>query len=197
MSLPTLVCATANPDKVFEIDAILAGLVEVLPRPSDLGDVVEDGQTLVANARLKAVAVCEAAGHAAVADDTGLEVDALDGAPGVDSAYFAGPDAIYTENVTKLLAELERVGAITAEQRTARFRTVVLVRYPDGRELIAEGVCEGTISTTRQGDGGFGYDPVFVPTEGDGRCFALMSPEEKNLISHRGRAFRQLAELLA
>jgi XTP/dITP diphosphohydrolase len=194
--LPQLVCASANPDKVAEIAMVLDGLVDLLPRPSELADVVEDAPDLEGNARLKAVAVCAAAGAAAVSDDTGLEVDALDGAPGVFSARYAGEDASYDDNVQKLLDELERVGAVTPEQRTARFRTVVMVVWPDGAELSVEGVVEGVIAPTRQGSGGFGYDPVFVPLERDGRSFAEMGAE-KHEISHRGRAFRALAAALA
>ena len=108
--LPRLVCASANPDKVAEIALVLDGLVDLQPRPAGLGDVVEDAPDLEGNARLKAVAVCEAAGAPAVSDDTGLEVDALDGAPGVFSARYAGDDVSYQDNVDKLMAELERVG---------------------------------------------------------------------------------------
>jgi len=194
--LPQLVCASANPDKVAEIALVLDGLVDLVPRPDGLGEVVEDAPDLEGNARLKAVAVCEAAGAAAVSDDTGLEVDALDGAPGVYSARYAGPDASYDDNVQKLLDELERVGAITPEQRTARFRTAVMVVWPDGSELLAEGVVEGVIAPQRQGSAGFGYDPVFVPVERDGRSFSEMG-DEKHEISHRGRAFRALAAALA
>ena len=111
--LPRLVCASANPDKVAEIALVLDGLVDLQPRPAGLGDVVEDAPDLEGNARLKAVAVCEAAGAPAVSDDTGLEVDALDGAPGVFSARYAGDDVSYQDNVDKLMAELERVGALT------------------------------------------------------------------------------------
>jgi len=193
--LPRLVCASANPDKVAEIALVLDGLVELLPRPAGLADVVEDALDLEGNARLKAVAVCVAAGAAAVSDDTGLEVDALDGAPGVHSARYAGEDASYQENVDKLLAELARVGATAPEQRTARFRTAVMVVWPDGEELCVEGVVEGTIAPTTIGDGGFGYDSVFVPDERDGVTFAQMG-DEKHEISHRGRAFRALAAAL-
>ncbi|MDW3218740.1 MAG: RdgB/HAM1 family non-canonical purine NTP pyrophosphatase [Acidimicrobiales bacterium] len=194
-SLPRLVCASANPDKVAEIALVLDGLVELLPRPAGLADVVEDAPDLAGNARLKAVAVCAAAGAAAVSDDTGLEVDALDGAPGVYSARYAGEDATYQDNVDKLLAELDRVGAVEPSQRTARFRTVVMVVRPDGSELAVEGVVEGVIAPAPQGAGGFGYDPVFVPVEGDGRSFAEMG-DEKHEISHRGRALRALAVAL-
>ncbi len=194
--LPRLVCASANPDKVAEIALVLDGLVELEPRPAELGDVIEDAPDLEGNARLKAVAVCEAAGAAAVSDDTGLEVDALDGAPGVFSARYAGEHATYQDNVDKLLDELERVGAVTPEQRRARFRTAVMVVWPDGRELLVEGVVEGWISLEPSGAGGFGYDPVFVPAGRDGKTFAEMG-DEKHEISHRGRAFRALAAALS
>ena len=194
--LPRLVCGSANPDKVAEIALVLDGLVDLRPRPDGLGDVVEDAPDLEGNARLKAVAVCEAAGAAAVSDDTGLEVDALDGAPGVFSARYAGPDASYQDNVDKLLAELGRVGAVTPAQRRARFRTAVMVVWPDGRELCVEGAVEGHIALEPTGAGGFGYDPVFVPDESDGRTFAQMG-DEKHEISHRGRAFRALAAALS
>lgn len=157
---------------------------------------MEDAPDLEGNARLKAVAVCEAAGAAAVSDDTGLEVDALGGAPGVFSARYAGLDVSYQDNVDKLLAELDRVGAVTQQQRRARFRTAVMVVWPDGREICVEGVVEGHIASSPAGDGGFGYDPVFVPDEADGRTFAQMG-DEKHEISHRGQALRALAAVLA
>jgi XTP/dITP diphosphohydrolase len=131
-----------------------------------------------------------------VADDTGLEVDALDGAPGVRSARFAGETARYEDNVRKLLDELGRIGATESAQRRARFRTVALVRFADGGEIVAEGVIDGTIADQPRGAGGFGYDPVFQPDGGDGRTFAEMSADEKHAISHRGRAFRALADQL-
>jgi XTP/dITP diphosphohydrolase len=193
-----LVVASANPDKVAEIAAILepAG-VELEPRPPSVPDVIEDADTLVGNARLKAVAIAEATGAPTVADDTGLEVDALGGAPGVHSARYAGADATYGDNVVKLLSELTRVGAGTSGQRRARFRTVALVRWPDGRELAVEGAVEGHIATEARGAGGFGYDPLFVPDDLDGRTFAEASSGEKHAVSHRGRAFRALAAALA
>lgn len=191
------VLATANPDKAREIEAILEATVpslSLVARPSDVPEVPETGTTLEANARLKAEALAEATGLLAIADDTGLEVDALDGAPGVYSSRFAGPHATYAENVAKLLAELE--GAEVGK-RTARFVTVAIARWPDGRELVARGTVEGVITSEARGRQGFGYDPVFLPDEGDGRTFAEMSPDEKHNISHRGRAFRALAERLA
>lgn len=193
-----LVAATANPDKLAEIASLLgAAGIEVLARPDSVDEVVEDGDSLTANARLKAVAVVAASGGvAAVADDTGLEVDALGGAPGIHAARYAGEGASYADNVAKLLAELDRVGAKDLAARTARFRTVALVRWPDGRELAVDGVVEGHIAVRPLG-GGWGYDPVFVPEGGDGRSFGQMSSSEKDSMSHRGRAFRALAAALA
>jgi XTP/dITP diphosphohydrolase len=192
-----VVCASANPDKVAEIAAVLAGLgIDLAPRPDTVGDVVEDAATLEGNARLKAVAICEATGLAALADDTGLEVDALDGAPGVRSARYAGDTATASDNTAKLLAELDRAGAAEPAQRRARFRTVVLLRRPDGSEIVTEGVIEGHIARAPVGDRGFGYDPVFVPDDGDGRTFAEMGADEKNAMSHRGRALRAFAAAL-
>ncbi len=194
-----MVVASANPDKASEIAAILGearGLI-LIPRPSGVPDVEETGETLLENARLKARALCEATGLPAVADDTGLEVDALGGAPGVYSARFAGEHASYADNVAKLLGELERVGAVAPGARRARFRTVALVAFPDGGELSAVGEVSGTIATCASGEFGFGYDPVFVPDGLDGRTFAQMDAEEKHAVSHRGRAFRALAERLS
>ncbi|MCU0270697.1 MAG: RdgB/HAM1 family non-canonical purine NTP pyrophosphatase [Acidimicrobiales bacterium] len=188
-----IVLASANPHKAAEIAAILGASFVLEPRPVDLPVPDEDGDTLVANARLKARAVVAATDAAGLADDTGLEVDALGGAPGVHSARYAGDDADDARNVARLLAELERVGARAPVQRRARFRTVALLRRPDGTEVIAEGTVEGVIASHARGAGGFGYDPVFVPAEGDGRTFAEMTAEEKHAISHRGRAFRALA----
>jgi len=192
-----LVLASANPDKSAEIAAILSAAVpgiDLVPRPADVPDVEENGTTLVENARLKAAALAEATGLPAVADDTGLLVDALDGAPGVYSARFAGEGATYADNVAKLLKELD---GVEPEQRTARFETVALVRWPDGREVAATGAVDGVIATEARGHRGFGYDPVFVPTEGDGSTFAELTPLEKHAVSHRGRAFRALAAELA
>lgn len=191
------VIASANPDKVAEIAAILAPAgVELRPRPDWVPEVVEDGATLEENARLKAAAVCAATGEPAIADDTGLEVDALDGAPGVYSARYAGEGATYADNVALLLRSLDEAAAAGRTSRVARFRTVAMACFPDGREITVTGVVEGTIASEPRGDGGFGYDPVFVPDEGDGRTFAEMTPAEKHALSHRGRAFRALAAAL-
>jgi XTP/dITP diphosphohydrolase len=184
---PQLVCASANPDKVAEIRAILDDVVDVLPRPADVPDVVEDADTLLGNARLKAVAISTASGLPALADDTGLEVDALGGSPGVFSARYAGDGCTYEDNRRKLLSELDGV-----TDRAARFRTVAIVVWPDGSEVAAEGVCEGSITDLERGGAGFGYDAVFAPLDGGGSTFAEMSATAKHAISHRGRAFRAL-----
>jgi XTP/dITP diphosphohydrolase len=193
-----LVLASANPDKVKEISAVLSAALPVVlvPRPAGAPDVVEDGETLLDNARLKARALVRATGTAAVADDTGLEVDALGGEPGVYSARYAGDGATYADNVTKLLGALA-VLADGGGSRRARFRTVALAAFPDGSELWAEGTVEGSIAMSGRGANGFGYDPVFVPDGAGGRTFAEMQADEKDAVSHRGRAFRALAQLLS
>src|SRR3954469_18324949 len=149
-----LVCASANPDKVAEIAALLLGAVDLVPRPADVADVVEDADTLEGNARLKAVAIVSAAGEPAVADDTGLFVDALGGAPGARTARYAGEGATYAENCAKLLSELDGVA-----DRSAAFHTVVIVRWPSGDEVVVEGVCHGRIAAELRPGRGFGYDP--------------------------------------
>lgn len=193
-TLPQLVCASANPDKVDEMRALLAGVVDLLPRPAEIPDVVEDADTLIGNARIKAAAIVEATGLPAVADDTGLEVAALGGAPGVHTARYAGEDCSYGDNRVKMLREM---AVVPAGERSAVFKTVALVRWPDGSELAVEGICTGTITTEQRGDAGFGYDSIFVPDEADGRTFSEMRANEKHAISHRGRAFRALLDALA
>jgi XTP/dITP diphosphohydrolase len=172
----------------------IAASVAALPAVAEPPDVEETGGTLEENARIKARALADALGLLAVADDTGLEVDALQGAPGVYSARYAGEQASYADNVTKLLHELE---GVYPALRTARFATVAIARRPDGHEVVARGEVEGLVAAAPRGDHGFGYDPVFVPIEGDGRSFAEMAPAEKHAVSHRGRAFRALATALA
>jgi XTP/dITP diphosphohydrolase len=190
------ILATANPDKASEIVAIFASeagdRVELLERPSQVGDVEETGATLEENARLKARALVEATGLPAIADDTGLEVDALGGAPGVRSSRYSGEGATYDQNVSKLLDELASVGASACGDRAALFRTVALAAFPGGREVVADGAVRGHIALERRGNKGFGYDPVFVPA-GHQKTFAEMEPSEKHSLSHRGRAFRALA----
>jgi XTP/dITP diphosphohydrolase len=187
-----LVCASANPHKVAEMQAILGDAVELLPRPADVADVVEDADTLEGNARLKAAALAEATGLPAVADDTGLFVDALDGAPGVHTARYAGETATDADNRRKLLAELEGI-----DDRRASFRTVAMIVWPDGRELTVDGTCQGVITTSERGSTGFGFDPVFAPADGGGMTFAELGPDAKHAVSHRGRAFRALVTALA
>lgn len=189
-----VVMASANPDKVAEIAMLMDDVVDIVPRPEDLEDTVEDADTLEGNARLKAIAVVEHTGMPAIADDTGLEIDHIGGAPGVFTARFAGGNATYADNVAKTLDVLD---GVTDPGRSARFRTVALLRYPDGTEIVAHGVVEGRIAQAPSGDGGFGYDPIFIPSEGDGATFAEMNADAKHAISHRGRAFRALRDKLA
>ena len=186
--IPRLVVASKNPDKVSEIEGILSetGLASEIVRGLDWPDVEEIGATLEENALLKARSVVEATGLPVLADDTGLEVSALDGAPGVHTARFAGEAARYEDNVAKLVKVLAG-----HDDRSARFRTVVALAFPDGVEVVAEGVLDGIIAKRPKGDGGFGYDPVF---EVEGRTLAEMGVEEKNSLSHRARAIRALVE---
>lgn len=194
-----VVLASANPKKVVELAALLADHapeLELVERPPEVPEVIEDADSFLGNARLKAVALVEATGDAALADDSGLEVDHLGGLPGVRSARYSGEGASDADNVALLLDELTRHGAVEPDQRTARFRCVIVLLDPDGTEIVAEGTVEGTIAPEPSGAGGFGYDPVFVPTEGYGRTFAEMTADEKHEISHRGRALRSLAAQL-
>jgi len=190
--MPTLVFATRNPHKVQEVRRILADLPVTVQSLDDLGldlDPPETGDTFVANAVQKARFVYEHTGHPTVADDSGLEVDALDGRPGVHSKRFS-PEATAEANNALLLATLP-----ADADRTARFRCVVAVVDADGART-ASGACEGRIATELHGEGGFGYDPLFLPDEAPGRSMAQLSMDEKNRISHRGRAFRHLPALL-
>ena len=193
-----IVLATANPHKAAELRRALAdaGLpVALLDRPPGLPTVHETADSLEANAAAKAHAVADATGLAALADDTGLEVDALGGAPGVHTARYAGPAATDADNVAKLLAALD---GVAAEDRTARFVTVLVLAEPVGAdgtrpaEVVGRGECTGRIATEPRGRHGFGYDPVFVPDAGDGRTFGQMTPAEKARLSHRSRAIAAL-----
>lgn len=188
--IPRLAVASKNPDKIKEIEEVLGqiGLADEIVQGLDWPDVEETGETLEKNALIKARAVMKATGLPAIADDTGLEVEALGGEPGVHTARFAGPDATYDENVALMLEVMEGVS-----DRAARFRTVVALVFPDGVEVVAEGSVEGVITKSRRGSSGFGYDPVF---EVEGRTLAEMTPEEKNQLSHRARAIRALGEAL-
>lgn len=188
--IPRLTIASKNPDKAGEIEAVLAetGLVGEIVTGLDWPDVEETGDTLEENALMKARAVAEATGLPSLADDTGLEVAALNGRPGVSTARYAGPGASYADNVAKLLTEMQG-----EEERSARFRTVVALVFPDGVEVTAEGYLDGVITNSARGSGGFGYDPIF---EVEGRTLAEMSLAEKNELSHRARAVRTLVRAL-
>jgi XTP/dITP diphosphohydrolase len=187
-----LVCASANPKKVAEIARLLPQWVQLLPRPDYVGDVEETAPTLEGNAIIKAVEIANAAEEWAIADDTGLEVSALNGAPGVRSARFAGENATDAENRTLLLEQLDGIA-----DRSARFRTVVALVNSKGEMHFVSGECVGVIAETERGALGFGYDSIFIPVDGDGRTFAEMSAEEKDVISHRGRALAQVPALLS
>lgn len=166
-------------------EAAVLSAVRVAATP----DVDETADTLAGNARIKAEGMRAVTGVTCVADDTGLLVDALGGAPGVHSARYAGPSGEYARNVAKLLDELR---GVTTAHRTARFETVIHVAYADGTDEAVAGAVAGTITDAPRGSGTFGYDPVFVPDEGDGRTFAEMASSEKHALSHRGRAVRAL-----
>jgi XTP/dITP diphosphohydrolase len=188
------VIATRNPDKLREIQPIFSNLpVELVDLDAfpQLGYIEESGTTLEENALLKARMVHQGTGMAAIADDTGLEVDTLAGAPGIFSARYAGPDATYEDNIRKLLSAMK---SIPDENRTARFRTCAA--YVDARhELSAEGMIEGSIIHQPSGENGFGYDPIFR-VSATGLTFGQMSDAEKRNISHRARAFTALHRLL-
>lgn len=190
-----LVVATRNQKKLRELAALLADLpVEVvgLDRFPGTPEVEETGTTFAENARLKALAAARSTGQWAVADDSGLEVDALDGRPGVRSARFAGPGATDEANNALLLQLLRDV---PPERRRGRFRCAIAIASPTGETWVDEGVCEGVIAEAPRGEGGFGYDPLFIVPE-LGRTFAELPAEEKNRISHRARALRLTRERL-
>lgn len=189
------ILATANAHKVQELAAILAGAgagIELLPLPAGVTLPEETGTTFLANARLKARAVVAATGQVALADDSGLEVDALGGDPGVLSARYAGAGADDAANNAKLLAEL---AGIHGPNRRARFRCVLVLAAPGVPEVVAQGALEGFVLPSLRGAGGFGYDSLFQP-EGDARSLAEYAPAEKNRVSHRGQAARQLLTLV-
>lgn len=190
-----LVVATKNPGKLGEIREILGPEVRLLSLADfpGVGDIVEDGRTFEANAVKKALAVASHTGCVSLADDSGLEVDALDGAPGVYSARFAGEKATDAQNNRKLLRLLENT---PDEQRTARFRCVIAVVATDGSVQTAEGAAEGRILRSPRGTGGFGYDPLFL-VSGGLRTFAELPLQEKNRLSHRGKALRSAFPMLS
>ncbi|HEX2054294.1 MAG TPA: RdgB/HAM1 family non-canonical purine NTP pyrophosphatase [Actinomycetota bacterium] len=187
-----IVLATANRGKIEEIIDILGGLPvsfitkdQMPPWP----EIVESGDTYLENALIKARALVEFSGKAALADDSGIEIDALDGAPGVRSARFAGPQATDEQN-NRRMAEL--LAGVPPERRTARYRCIAVLLLPDGTQLAGEGTCEGRIAEEPAGTNGFGYDPWFIP-EGQDKTFGQLPLEFKHGISHRGKALRELA----
>jgi XTP/dITP diphosphohydrolase len=195
MGMEKLLIATHNAGKIREFQALFQSLRCLLVKPSDIGlklEVEENGETYEANARLKAEAFCRASGLLTLADDSGLEVDALNGEPGLRSSRYAGPDAQDHNKVDYLLSRLKDV---PAERRTARFRCVIAIAVPDGRLLLCQDVCQGRITFEPRGQAGFGYDPVFLFTD-LGLTMAELPEEIKNQLSHRGRAARAAIPLL-
>jgi XTP/dITP diphosphohydrolase len=183
-----LLLATRNPHKLRELGRLLPG-VELDPLPDGVASPPEDGDTYAANALIKARAAAAATGRAAIADDSGIEADALGGAPGVRTARFAGERATDAENLAKLAAEAPAGTGL-------RYVCVIAHVGADGSERTFEATTSGTVAAEPRGDGGFGYDPLFVPEPGDGRTMAELSDAEKDAISHRGRAARALMEWL-
>ena len=188
-----IVFATANAGKLREAAEVLGPDFEIvsLAQAGITEEIPETGKTLQENSLQKARYLFERAGLPCFADDTGLEVDALGGAPGIYSARYAGPNHDHQANMDKLLKEL---GA--TEERRAHFKTVVTLILADGQPRFFEGTCEGSIARAKRGDGGFGYDPVFLPDAYPGRTLAEVSEEEKNAVSHRGQAIRAMAAWL-
>lgn len=190
-----IVLATNNSGKVREINELLAphGIEAVsMAEYPEIGEIIEDGDTFRDNAVIKATTVGRHTGMVSLADDSGLEVDCLNGAPGVHSARFAGDDRNDRANNEKLL---ELIKGVPAEKRTARFRCVIAISMPDGWIYTAEGTCEGVIAEEPKGDGGFGYDPLFFLPE-LGKTLAELDLETKNKISHRGKALAGALEIL-
>jgi XTP/dITP diphosphohydrolase len=198
MNKKTLCIATRNTNKAQEMAPVLAPFWEVkcsanYPEMEALDDIAETGDTFLANATLKAVATSQVLTDYVLADDSGLECDALDGAPGVFSARYGGIPSSADKNMAKLLQELERVGAMTPEQRRGRFRCV-LVLAKEGEVLASfDGTCEGTMALAPKGTNGFGYDPLFVP-EGYARTFGQLGEKTKMTLSHRGRALKNFLQ---
>ena len=193
----TLLVATNNPGKVREFEELLAGLPVTITFPAQEGlalEVDESGETFEENARIKALAYARTSGLLTLADDSGLEVDVLGGAPGVHSARYAGSGADDVDRYRKLLGALE---GVSAGQRSARFRCVVALALPGGSVRTAEGICEGEIGFEPRGEHGFGYDPIFVVAGHGGQTMAELPPEVKNRISHRARALAAAQPILA
>lgn len=200
-----VILASQNKNKIKEINAILEKFDMSVISRDDAGlpkdDVIEDGTTFEENSLIKAAAIRkmivdggfdEFMESPVIADDSGLMVDALNGAPGVYSARYAGEDCTFADNNNKMLSEL---AGVPYEKRTACFVTVITMLYPDGTKLVARGECPGHIALDFQGEGGFGYDPIFIP-DGYGKTFSELGPDIKNQISHRANALRILEDLL-
>ena len=191
-----VILASRNKGKIKEIGDILGKYDMTVVSRDDAGlpidEVEETGETFEENSYIKAKAILDVAGVPTVADDSGLMVDALGGAPGVYSARYAGENCTYEDNNRKLL---DALADVPDEKRCARFVSVITMLWPDGRKIVARGECEGRILTETRGEGGFGYDPLFVP-EGYDISFGEMSPEEKNKISHRAKALMKLESIL-
>jgi XTP/dITP diphosphohydrolase len=193
--MPTLLLATTNPGKVREFRDLLDGCGWEIVTPADAGlslEVEETGASYAENARLMARAFAAASGLPALADDSGLEIDALGGEPGVHSARYAGRDTTHARKIELLL---DRLRDVDDAERTARFRAVITVAFPDGREFQTEGVCEGRITRAPRGEGGFGYDPIFLVGAGP-LTMAELAAAEKNRISHRARAAAEACRIL-
>lgn len=191
-----IIAATQNSHKIKEMEAITKQFGMEIISQKEAGfepvDIEEDGNSFEENSAIKAKAICQRTGEPSIADDSGLAVDALDGAPGIYSARYAGENADDSENNAKLLAALKETPPIN---RTGKYVSVITLAYPDGRTLVARGECTGTLLFSPRGEGGFGYDPLFIP-DGSDETFAEMSAEEKNRISHRAKALNGLKELL-
>ena len=193
--METIIFATKNKGKIKEINAILADMDVNVISMEDAGitvDVVEDGTTFEENSMKKAVQIMEVSGKITLADDSGLEIDAMDKAPGVYSARFMGEDTPYPE---RFKAIFEKLDGVPEEKRTARFVSCIAAAFPDGRRLTSLDTVEGIIGYEVKGENGFGYDPIFFVPE-KGRYMAELSAEEKNAISHRGKALGKMKELL-
>lgn len=193
--METIIFATKNKGKIKEINAILADLDVNVISMEDAGitlDVVEDGKTFEENAMKKAVQVMEVCGKITLSDDSGLEIDAMEKAPGIYSARFMGEDTPYP---VRFQAIFEKLNGLPDEKRTARFVSCIAAAFPDGRRLVSYDTVEGIIGHEAKGENGFGYDPIFFVPE-KGRYMAELSPEEKNAISHRGKALRRMKALL-
>lgn len=193
--METIIFATKNKGKIREINAILADMDVNVVSMEDAGihiDVIEDGTTFEENAMKKAVEIMEASGKITLADDSGLEIDYLEKAPGVYSARFLGEDTPYPE---KFKVIFQKMKGVPEEKRTARFVSCIAAAFPDGRRLMSYDTVEGRIAEEARGENGFGYDPIFYVPE-KGKHMAELSAEEKNAISHRGKALRKMKDLL-